>query len=379
MVILTTALSLSADEINNSSHLSPAAVAGIDYLIKQIGPEAPTGFDPGRLAAFVDFIAAAKPAAATCHLPRRFKATPAYYEFDIKRAFEDILQLAYHPDIPAQILSPASMRLCYWVHIDGAPLLPRLWKKARTLSEPVVIKGVEAEELTPDTFSGAYYSSLLDRVLILFSHRGHRLLISLSKQKKPSDVGKKGLIMGDDHQWDYFYSGEKGLTKTGLGWADSYIYDTFSILVYYETDHTPPQTRCSIFKWLRAGWMGLNMVREKHIQAGFRRYARDVRRIMESPRLPDARTLAKVSGKIKSLSDAGLKKKMALYLRQLVTRHTGQQKTPHPWVQSAAGNSDYMAGLSPPQMRAALFLEYLKYQLGLLAYKEVAYLAPLLQ
>ncbi len=379
LAIFSIATAIPADEIPQTIQVSPSAVAGIDYLIEFIKPSFKAEFDPSRLADLINFISTAKSAGTRCQLPQRLNATPAYHEFEINRNFKDILHLAYHPDIPSQIISPGSMRFSYWTHINGANgSLPMLWEQTRNLSKPVVVKGVEAEELTPDTFSGAYYRSLLDRALILFSNKGHRILISLTKQKKASDVGKKGLILGTDDQWNYFYSGDKGLTKSGLGWADSYIYDTFSVLVYYETETDKPLTKCCIFKWLRAGWLGINMVKEKHIQSGFGRFVRDMKRVVESPRLPKAEKLAEISRKISHLSRETLQAKMGQYLKQLVTRQIAQEKKPHPWIKKAASGDSYLSRLSPPQIQATLFLEVLKFKLGLLTQEEVAYLVPLL-
>ena len=45
----------------------------------------------------------------------------------------------------------------------------------------------------------------------------------------PSNIGRKGCVVGDDANWNYLYSDETGLTKTGLGWVDSYMYDAHSI------------------------------------------------------------------------------------------------------------------------------------------------------
>jgi len=276
------------------------------------------------------------------------------------------------------MISPGSIRLSSWTRINGSNAsLPKLWQHAQELSKPIIVKGVEAEELAPDTFSGAYYRSVLDRALILFSHNGHRFLVSLTKQKKVSEVGEKGLIIGTDDQWNYFYSGEKGLTKSGLGWADSYIYDTFSVLVYYEIDATKPLTKCCIFKWFRAGWLGINMVKEKHIQSGFGRFARDIKRVVESPRLPGAEILAGISRNIKNLPEETLRAKMGLYLKQLAMRQTAKAEKPHQWIKTAGGDNGYLSRLSFPQMHAALFLEALKYQLGLLTHEEIAYLTPL--
>jgi len=375
LVILAFSNPLQAAENGPDDRISQTAIAGLDYLIEFVKPAASSEFDPERLAGLIDFVRTQRPAGTKSQLPERLEATPAYYEFEIKKKLKDILQLAYHPDIPFQMVSPGSMRFSYWTPLNGSDeSLPRLWEQTQELTKPVVARGVETEELSPDTFSGAYYRSLLDRALILFSNNGHRMLVSLARQKDVSEIGKKGLILGTDDQWDYFYSGEKGLTKTGLGWVDSYIYDTFSVLIYYEVDENEPLTKCCIFKWLRAGWLGINMVKEKHIQSGFQRFARDMKRIMESPRLPGAERLADMSIKIRDLPSEELKAKMDQYLNQLAKRQATEKKTPELLLKHTTNSSDYISRLSLPQMQAALFLEALKYKLGLLNRDEVAYL-----
>jgi len=383
LVILTVSSPLQASENSplRESKTIPVeqvpktAVAGLDYLIEFVKPVSPTEFDQTRLAGLIDFVHADKATETRSQLPERLEATPAYYEFEIKKNLTDILKLAYHPDIPFQMVSPGSMRFSYWTSIsDSEESLPRLWEHTQELTNPVVTRGVETEEITPDKFTGAYYRSQLDRALILFSNNGHRVLVSLARQKNVSEVGQKGLILGADDQWNYFYSGEKGLTKTGLGWVDSYIYDTFSVLIYYEIDENGPQTKCCIFKWLRAGWLGMNMVKEKHIQSGFERFARDMKRVLESPRLPEPEQLADLSMKIRNLPDEELAVKMGQYLNQLEKRQVAENKTPELWVKHATNKNDYISRLSLPQMHAALFLEALKYKLGLLSHDEVAYL-----
>jgi hypothetical protein len=80
-----------------------------------------------------------------------------------------------------------------------------------------------------------------------------------------SDVGKKGYVMGTDDDWDYFYSGKPGLTIPALGWVKSYMYGSSGINIYEEIDPQAGKVRCAVFKWLRAGWSGVNMVRRVYI------------------------------------------------------------------------------------------------------------------
>ena len=126
--------------------------------------------------------------------------------------------------------------------------------------DPVVVRGVETVEITPDINTGTYYKYDLDRTMILFKHQGRNVFVSLSRQKGQSEVGKKGVVVGDDEDWNYLYSGEKGINKTGLGWVDSYMYGSSSIILFYEPDPDNPMVKCAVFKWLRAGWKKINMV-----------------------------------------------------------------------------------------------------------------------
>ncbi len=360
---------------SNKESIPPAAMTGVDYLIEFLKPTSQDPFNPAEVAGLIEFVTAARPDGIICRLPKRIEATSAYYEFKIQKSLKEVLQLAYHPEIPRQIVTPGLTRCNQWRHIDSDNgSLPNFWEHLDDLTQPIVVKGVEIEEITPDLFSGAYYRSPLDRALILFSNSGHPVFLSVTRQKEVSEVGKKGLVLGADDQWNFFYSGKKGLSKSGLGWVDSFIYDTFSVLVFTEVDQKTPITKCGIFKWLRAGWLGMNVVKESHMQAGFERFARDMKRVIESPRLPAVGKIVDMSHKINGLPNDTLKTKMGQYLQQLEKRLVESENRPHRWIKQAAHNNEYVSKLSASQMQAALFLEALKYQLGLLNQNDIDYL-----
>jgi hypothetical protein len=68
------------------------------------------------------------------------------------------------------------------------------------------------------------------------------VLISVSSQNDLSEVGKKGCIVGDDKNWNYLYSNETGLNKTGMGWVDSYMYYAHSVLIYVGDSSSNPDS-----------------------------------------------------------------------------------------------------------------------------------------
>lgn len=371
-IFLFATVSKASEDFNSA--IPPKAMDGIDYLLEFITTDSTDNIDILRLDDLIEFVGTHHPDDVQIKLPKRLRATAAYYEFDIQRQFDDIISLTYHPDIPLQMVSPGSVRLSYWIDENGKKLrLPLLLGQLETITSPIVIKGVENEVITPDMTTGAYYRSLLDRALILFTKDGRRILISLAKQKQISDVGKKGLIIGADENWDYFFSEEKGLTKTGLGWVDSHIYDTFSVVVYHESDQFTRSTKCSLFKWLRAGWAKMNMVKPKHIRAGFKRFSRDVTRVIESPNLPDIDKLAYISNNFNQLSDNALRIKMQAYLEHFTRRINDEHQSSHQVITRAATNG-YISRLKPDEIRATLFLEALKYHLGILTKNDIAYL-----
>ncbi len=90
--------------------------------------------------------------------------------------------------------------------------------------------------------------------------------------------GKKGLVLGSDSDWNYLYSGKKGTNLPGLGWVSSYMYDSCTIMIYYEMDPNEPLVRCAVFKWLKAGWSNINMVKKSHIYKGLVRYENSFKR-----------------------------------------------------------------------------------------------------
>ena len=78
-----------------------------------------------------------------------------------------------------------------------------------------------------------------------------------------------------------------------------------------------------MFKWLRAGWSGINMVKRKHIYNGLKRFAGTFRQIMEYPALPPVGVLAADFSRIKKFSDDTLRLKMDTYSQIVQRRYNG--------------------------------------------------------
>jgi hypothetical protein len=185
-------------------------------------------------------------------------------------------------------------------------------------------------------------------------------MFSVSKQIGTSDIGKKGYILGSDSDWRYYYTGESGSTMTGLGWAKSYIYDYFSVSIYVESGTGPTMVRTGVFQWLRAGWSGINFVNSGHILRGMKRFGRDCKTVLESPRLPAQNKMFSVHQWLSNMPAEVLTKNYSA-LRQ--EQRSSAIKTGK--ISKSEGEEEMCLANTPKeQMVEELMLEYLKTALG---------------
>jgi len=272
---------------------SPVSDAAVELV--QHSSDSKAGLDEQAVATLVDYVLMSKNS-REYSLPKSNECYGAYYEFDTKIAFTRFMEYSHSSLIPSIITRPSSLRYSIWSNPrSDMHKMPSSWSAIPHDGAPVVIRGLQHASNTPDLTTGVYYEYDLKRTLILLNHKGRQVLISVSKQIDESNVGKKGVILGNDNDWTYFYSNEPGTMKTGLGWAKSYIYDYFSVVVYAESGSSPAMVRTGVFQWLRAGWLGINFVKPGHILGGMKRYAQNSRMVLESPRLPAPSQLTSVN------------------------------------------------------------------------------------
>jgi hypothetical protein len=341
--------------------LAPA----FEQLLSLAGAANPKAPAAEALDPIIGFLNHTKDLNQTFSMGDRKGAASNYSEFRINRSLKEVLDLVYNPDIPPYLITPASIRRSQWLRINGRQEeLPRLSDFLDHLTEPVMFTGVEFVENTPDTFSGAYYAYELDRALVLLRHKGRKVLLSISRQRDKSDVGKKGLVLGDDENWNYLYTAEKGCTKPGLGWVDSYMYDSAAITVYYEVDGPVPQVHCGVFKWIRAGWAGMNFVQPHHIRSGAQRFAKTFKALIESPALSDIKGFSTALRQISDLPLDALRQKVKHHYLGLKKIHQDSNRLVRRWFDHFSGENGYLAKMSPAEMKAVLEKAYLKKVLG---------------
>jgi len=335
---------------------------GLNQLFNIADPDVKEPFCPENTLKILDFIMSPKINNAIYYPDqKKFRSSSAYYEFDINTTMDHLLNLAFNPNLPSFILMPAMVRYSHWIEMDSPK---KLSDALVDLKEPVIIKGVEYVENTPDYISGAYYDYKLDRMLILFKIKGRNVFITLSKQKDISDVGRKGFKLGSDEDWNFIYSKRVGLTKPGLGWIRSYMYDSYTVSIYYESTTCPSRIRCGMFKWLRAGWSRINMVREKHIYKGMDRYAKNYKQILENALLPKPEEISKVFSTVQQLGLEELRVRTRQFLKELHSIYSKDKTLSKAALKELSNIDKYLQRMKSYEMRSLLMIEYLKYMIG---------------
>jgi hypothetical protein len=335
----------------------------IDYLFEVLhAPDA--AFDPARVKPMLDFVTTMQDDPKDIAPARRFGGLGVCLRKEVPTTLETILRYFYNPDIPNFLLCPAVLRLSGW-H-EGSEFLTRprrLWDELPTLDKPVLVRGREFEVNTPDSFAEAYYRYDLDRLIILLKHDGKNVAISISEQPEKSDVGRKGAIL-DDQEWDYFYSGIEGLNKGMIGWMDTFMYRSGSVQVFTEHDAAAPRSSVFLFKWLKAGWAGMNVVKRGHIYDGSLRYARSFSKVLESATLtPDevAAGMRAVAALPKPVIDQQIKE----YAKNFEIRFKDNPKLQSKEYARVIADGGYADVLDADARKSVLALERLKCMIGM--------------
>ena len=350
---------------NGVVRLPEDARRGIAHLLSLVGPGAQAAFVPEQVGGLLQFVDQRKDPDAVYVADTIDGASSAYLDVDVRMDMTAFLQRTFHPTVPWFTTTPSSLRLTAWSKSDPPGQgFPRLWELLDSAGPPVVIRGMETVENTPDLFTGSYYRYDLFRTLVLFRNGDRRVVISLSRQAGPSGVGKKGYILGQDDDWNYFYSGEPGLTVSGLGWVKSHMYDSIGISIYTEMGQKAATVRAANIKWLRAGWSQINVVQRDHILRGMQRFAGTLKAILESPRLPQVRTMEADMARISQLTDAEIRERIRAYRAVLASRSERAKDGGRKSLPESFWDEGVWDRMTREEMESALILETFKAHLG---------------
>lgn len=276
-----------------------------------------------------------------------------------------VLQYCFNPNIPGEAVYPSTISYSQW--LPQSQLVTqkiKLWEKLDLpdASKPIILRGQEFEQITPDTFSNCYYEYTLNRLLILSTIEGRNVLVSVSRQAGPSTVGKVGAILGKDDEWHYLYSKEIGSNLTLARWAETYMYDSANLTLFFEPSPHSQTTEMAFFKYVRAGWSSMNMVKSKHIYEGSQRYLNGLRQILESPTRPSAETIAAKYTEFKNMQDEQLRAQLSSFSTALTPWGTEKSDISKDF-KKILGNQEYVPSLTSRQMSSELLKQFLKKKL----------------
>ena len=346
------------------TELPPDVISTLHYLLDQVNNEDGAAYDVRHIEPLMAFLLAPKPADARYRADDSFDAPSAYNQFTVHTGVQRITDYILDADIPSFFFWPSSLRLSRWTRVDGGDQqFDRLRSASNGLKTPFILKGAEHITITPDQHTGAYYSYDVDRMVILGPYQKGKIMINIYRQQEPSAVGRRGWVLGKDEEWSYLYTRDKGLNLKGLGWADTYMYDSFGVTVYYQADPEIPVVTCGTVSWVKAGWAGINMVQSKHIHRGLVRVAEAFTAVMEDPRLPEPATLAETFSKSKDLPTPTLRAYAKDYLSGLEQR-IASSDTLLKKVGAKFDSQTLLEQMTRDELYAALALDYLKKLLG---------------
>jgi hypothetical protein len=335
--------------------------AGLSYLLTLAPAENhPGNLDLDAVDPVVDFIRSATEMAN--YTPReRAEARGTFAAYTLERPLRDVLRYAYNSRIPEGVVHASSIHYSQWM--DGVKI-PEIWNFLDELKSPEVVRGVSRETISPDIHTGAYYAYDLQRTIVLYQKETSRIVISLSAQIGSSEVGRKGLIVGNHEDWNYLYTEDQGLNKTGLGWVKSKIYQFLSISIFIEEESRPDAVKVGVFQWLGAGWAGFNMVDSHHIRTGLERHALQFKSMLESEHMPDPATLESVSNALWQSDEHLLREKAIDVTRHIQDKVQIQGSSRDRQVINGLNPRTYIEGMSKDEMVTLLMREFLKFRLG---------------
>jgi len=119
-----------------------------------------------------------------------------------------------------------------------------------------------------------------------------------------------------------------------------------------------------LFKWLNAGWAGMNVVKRSHIYDGSLRYTRSFKKVVESDDLTPEAVVLGMSGVV-NMSDIEMDVLIRQYAKNFETRFKNDPKLDSSDYAEIIADGGYAKVLDKEGRRSVLALEKLKGMLGM--------------
>ena len=276
--------------------------------------------------------------------------------------FPKLVRYCFDPSIPTEVLYPTVLRRGFWrPESDLNRDKTALWEHLAA-GKSVTLRGTEYEEITPDTFSGCYYHYDLRRLIVLMRIDGKAVLFSVSHQPSVSSAGYKGAVVGRDSDWNYVYTKVTGSNLRLVGWAETYMYGSANIALMYENG---AESALAFFKWVKAGWSNLNMVKLRHILAGGGRFLDGMAQVLEAPGLPAPEEIRARREALAAMDETQLRAAFAPHAALLAAGSDGVLSNRD--FQDVLKDGGYPATLGREALISELMKLYMKERLGMTA------------
>ncbi len=316
-------------------------------------------FHHSRAKNLIAFAALPKDSPGDVKPGERDGATPAFWEFTLRMPLSRVASYLFSTEVPAEAVMPGMVRMGGWQEPETvAQPLAALSGDLPDPDNAVFLRGVEEEQSTPDVNSGVYYSYALDRLVAGYQVPEGKAIISVSRLKDKSSVGMKGLAFGPLKDWYFFYSGIKGNLLKIVGWADSYMYDSITVSVFLEQN--PGETKVSLFKWVNAGWKGMNMVKTKHVMDGCKTLGKALQEVLGSASMPRPGAIAEQAATIAALAPDELRGRLEPFAAFLEQQMVEDNALNHDEFKPIIEGGKYLDFLSREQMVSELVKDFIR-------------------
>ena len=132
--------------------------------------------------------------------------------------------------------------------------------------------------------------------------------------------------------------------------------------------------RFGVFKWLRAGWAGINLARSPHIFSGLERFVKSFKKVLENPHLADVTDVSLDFANIKSLSNEDQRKIIEGYLAEIEKKCRLERQFSEDQLNDLFKDRHYLDELTKEERQSLIALAYVKNLLGKAPNLELTYL-----
>ena len=341
--------------------LAPELEAALTALIAAVpaGKSLPAETDLAGLARFM-MSPATNP--DEVRVAKREHGEGALLRQTFRSPFAKLVRYCFDPRLPTEVLYPMVVRRGYWLPDSQlAQENVKLWERLDK-QDMLILRGMEYEEITPDASSGCYYNYTLLRLLVLLHVDGKPVLFSVARQDGPSSVGRKAAIVGKDSDWNYVYTRVIGSNLKLVGWAETYMYDSALVSLTYPNGEGGG---LAFFKWVKAGWSNMNMVKSKHIRTGGERFLANMRQVLDAHNLPEPEAIYAQRAELAAMDDAALRTAFGPQSDALANSAHGDSVLSGPDFQAVLKDGAYAQQLGREELISELLKLYMKKRLGM--------------